>query len=140
MGSESSLMGSMGSESSLQGSMGSESSLMGPWSQRIFAERRCGRREGFLSDRSLEDGCSEYSLDGFCVLFWLSSDRSLDGFCGFIQRLLAGWLLRFYTAIARWMAFALFFCDRSQDGFCDLLGPWEPHVRVYFFSNHTRSQ
>ena len=40
----------------------------------------------------------------FAVFF---SDRSLDGFCGFIQRLLAGWLLRFPSAIDRRMAFAI---------------------------------
>ena len=40
----------------------------------------------------------------FAVFF---GDRSLDGFCGFIQRLLAGWLLRFSSAIDRRMAFAI---------------------------------
>ena len=52
---------------------------------------------------------SDRSLDGFCNFF---GDRSLDGFCSFIQRLLAGWLLRF-SPIDRRMAFAIYFGDGS---------------------------
>ena len=47
-------------------------------------------------------------IDRWMVLAVLYGDCSLDGFCAFIQRLLAGWLLRFSSAIDRRMAFAIY--------------------------------
>ena len=102
------------------GSMGSESSLMGPWSQRIFAEPRCGRREVFSAIDRWRMAAASIRWMAFAFCFGIAAiDRwmafaafAISQRCWSLQRVCAGWLLQLSAmlvaaALLRWMAFAI---------------------------------